>query len=321
MNHFNSSQPPEHGTSCHITLVSVIIPCFRQAQFLADAIESVLSQTYATHEIVVIDDGSPDNTSEVASRYQGIRCIRQQNSGLASARNRGLRETTGEYLIFLDADDRLLPNALSVGVDALDANPECAFTWGFNRPIGSRGNVLGGISNPLEKYPSYADLLERNIVGPPVGAMFRRGPLIEAGGFACFPPACEDYELYLRLARNRCFHCHHELVAEYRYHDSKMSSDCMLMLKAMLLILERETEWLGHNRDMQHALERGRRHVISTYAVAPQVEELVDHLHAGRWLSASGIVSHLLFTYPGMFMNMVFRRLRRRLYERTLLPK
>src|SRR5215212_9690625 len=92
-------------------LVSVVIPCYNQAHFLSEAIESVLAQTHPNFEIIVVDDGSTDNTSEVAARYPGVRHIRQDNQGLAAARNTGLRESKGTCLVFLDADDRLLPNA------------------------------------------------------------------------------------------------------------------------------------------------------------------------------------------------------------------
>src|SRR5215217_62523 len=93
-------------------LVSVVIPCYNQAHFLKEAIESVLKQSYAHYEIVVVDDGSTDETSEVASSYEGVRLIRQENRGLAEARNTGIKHSEGDFLVFLDADDRLLPEAL-----------------------------------------------------------------------------------------------------------------------------------------------------------------------------------------------------------------
>ena len=77
-------------------LISVVIPCYNQAHYLGEAIESVLAQSYPYFEIVVIDDGSTDNTSEVAGRYHGVRCIRQDNQGLSAARNSGLRHSVGE---------------------------------------------------------------------------------------------------------------------------------------------------------------------------------------------------------------------------------
>src|SRR5215217_7762241 len=95
-----------------VPLVTVVIPCYNQAHFLKEAIESVLKQSYAHYEIVVVDDGSTDETSEVASSYEGVRLIRQENRGLAEARNTGIKHSEGDFLVFLDADDRLLPEAL-----------------------------------------------------------------------------------------------------------------------------------------------------------------------------------------------------------------
>src|SRR5215831_9104653 len=93
-------------------LVSIIIPCYNQAHFLSDAIDSARRQTHSRIEILVIDDGSSDNTSEVAASYRDVYCIRQANQGLSAARNAGLRASKGSLLVFLDADDRLLPNAI-----------------------------------------------------------------------------------------------------------------------------------------------------------------------------------------------------------------
>src|SRR5215210_2105808 len=103
-----TSDPGSAGTP----LVSVIIPCYNQAHFLGEAIESVLGQSYPNFEIVVVDDGSPDDTAEVAARYPEVRYICQDNQGLSAARNTGLGQSEGEYVVFLDADDRLLPEAL-----------------------------------------------------------------------------------------------------------------------------------------------------------------------------------------------------------------
>src|SRR6266446_9539630 len=97
-------------------LVSVVIPCYNQAHFLGEAIDSALAQTYPHLEIVVVDDGSTDNIAAVVARYPGVRYFRQENQGLAAARNTGLRHSVGERLVFLDADDRLMPGAIEVGL-------------------------------------------------------------------------------------------------------------------------------------------------------------------------------------------------------------
>src|SRR5215204_5307150 len=131
------SRDIEKGRRARAPLVSVIIPCYNQAHFLGEAIESVLAQSYPHFEIIVVDDGSTDNTFEVASHYSKVRLIRQENRGVSRARNAGLRESEGSYVVFLDADDRLLPGALDAGLECFEAHPESAFVDGDYRYIGA----------------------------------------------------------------------------------------------------------------------------------------------------------------------------------------
>src|SRR6266436_3475630 len=123
-------------------LVSVIIPCYNQAHFLHEAIDSVLAQTYSNREILVVDDGSSDATAAVARSYPHVRYVYQENAGPSAARNTGLKQTRGEYLVFLDADDRLLPEALEVGVDCLRQRSKCAFAFGRCRFVTADGSML-----------------------------------------------------------------------------------------------------------------------------------------------------------------------------------
>lgn len=112
-------------------LVSVIIPCYNQAHFMGDAIESVLAQTWPQREIIVVDDGSRDDPAAVVARYAGVRLLRQSNQGVSAARNHSLRESRGEFLVFLDADDRLTPQALETHLQHLQARPDCALPQGI----------------------------------------------------------------------------------------------------------------------------------------------------------------------------------------------
>lgn len=163
-------------------LVSVVIPCYRQAHFLPEAIESVLRQSYPRREIIVVDDGSPDETAEVAARYPGVRCVRQPNRGLAAARNRGLAEARGEFVVFLDADDRLLPDALQVGVEAFAAHPECAFVYGRLQPIGPDGSPLPLRPQRTVERDHCAELLREDFIWSPGAVLYRRAVVEAAGG-------------------------------------------------------------------------------------------------------------------------------------------
>src|SRR3712207_793010 len=168
-------------------LVSVVIPCYNQAHFLGEAIESVLAQSYPNFEIIVVDDGSPDNTSEVARSYPEVRLVRQENQGLSGARNAGLACSEGEYVVFLDADDRLLPEALETHLKYLEAHPERAFVSGTSRYIAADGSPL---PTPPRLPPRlhvegdhYLVLLHRCYIWPPAVVMYRRAVLETVGGF------------------------------------------------------------------------------------------------------------------------------------------
>jgi len=295
------------------TLVSVVIPCYRQAHFLSQAVESVLAQTHTCHEIIVIDDGSPDHVREVVAAYPGVRYHFQENRGLAAARNRGLQETRGEYVVFLDADDRLLPTALAAGVTALSARPECAFVWGFHRPIDARGNLLPSEPRSFSGGAGYAQLLRANVVGSPMDVMFRRSAVVAVGGFSRTVRYVEDYDLYLRLSRNHANYCHGELIAEYRYHDANMSADRPGMLREVLRALDEQASWVGNDSALRQALQEGRRWAWERYDGEPRVQRLREHLRAKRWLPATACTATLLVKYPRMFFQVMARRAKRAL--------
>ena len=98
-------------------LVSVIIPCYNHAHYLPTAIKSVLQQTYSPIEIIVVDDGSTDETKNVSLEYESVQYMYQENSGLSTTRNRGIQACKGDYILFLDADDWLYPHAVATNIE------------------------------------------------------------------------------------------------------------------------------------------------------------------------------------------------------------
>jgi glycosyltransferase involved in cell wall biosynthesis len=112
-------------------LVSVVIPVFNAERFLAEAIRSVQQQTYPHIEIIVIDDGSTDNSFQVASSFPDVRCFRQPNGGISAARNTGVAQCRGELLAFLDADDTWVVDKLERQIEAANSDPEAAFITGL----------------------------------------------------------------------------------------------------------------------------------------------------------------------------------------------
>jgi glycosyltransferase involved in cell wall biosynthesis len=111
--------------------VSVIVPVYNGERFLAEAIDSILAQTYPSYEIIVVDDGSTDRTHAIAELYPSVKYLFQANAGTAAARNRGIEIARGEFLAFLDADDLWLPDKLSLQMAAFEADPALEIVSGY----------------------------------------------------------------------------------------------------------------------------------------------------------------------------------------------
>jgi glycosyltransferase involved in cell wall biosynthesis len=284
-----------------MALVSVVIPCYNQARFLGEAIESVLSQSYPHFEIVVVDDGSTDNTSEVASRYPGVRCIRQENQGLAGARNAGIRHSRGSYLVFLDADDRLLPDALAVGLKELKKHPECAFVSGYHRLIAFDGSPLPTSPQTPIEGDHYETLLRSCYISTPAAVMYQRTMLEYVGGFDTSVSPSADYDLYLRLTREYSVYQHGEVVAEYRRHGTNMTRDLALMLEAESTVLRRQRKYM-RGRNQYKAYKAGISHSQQHFG-EPLVAEMLDRARKREWRGALSGMLVLACYYPRGFAS------------------
>jgi hypothetical protein len=237
-------------------VVTVVIPCFRQAHFLPEAIESVLAQEHGEVEVVVVDDGSPDNVGEVAARYPGVKCLRQPNGGLAAARNTGLAEAGGEFVLFLDADDRLLPEAVGRGLEALEADPEAMMAAGTWQLIGEEGEPLP--ADPPQQPPAaFPALLESCFISTPAAVLYRRDLFEQIGGFDPEVSASADYDLYLRTAASFPVRLHPHVVAEYRRHGANMTRDPELIMAAETTVLARQEPLVAEDPELREALRRG----------------------------------------------------------------
>ena len=210
--------------------VAVVIVTFNQARFLADAITSALSQTQPASEVIVVDDGSTDDPAAVANRFAGLRLIRQDNQGLSTARNTGLRATQAAMIIFLDADDRLMPIAVEAGLACHARSEACAFVYGAHRYISSSGIPTSAARYSEIGEEPYTALLHGNLIGMHATVMYRKDVLANIGGFDVTLPRCEDYAVYLRIAQNFRIASHSTMVAEYRKHGDNVSSNHLEML-------------------------------------------------------------------------------------------
>jgi len=278
--------------------VSVIIPCYNQAHYLGDALASVAAQTHGQPEVIVVDDGSTDNTVEVAKCYPGVRYVRQDNAGLAAARNTGIRHSTGEYLVFLDADDRLLPSALRVGLTALAARPGHAFVFGAWHLIDADGSVLPTPESARVEENPYRGFLRMCFISTPAAVMYRRAAVVAAGGFDTVVSPSADYDLYFRLTRRWPVYCHGELVAEYRRHGANMTLDRAMMLQAELAVLRRQWPHVKRDPELVDALWEGL-HRAQDYHGGRLARDVRAQAAIGAWQPAVRGGLRLLRHHPG----------------------
>jgi glycosyltransferase involved in cell wall biosynthesis len=253
-----------------MTTVSVIIPCYNHAAFLEDAIRSVRLQSWRPSELIVVDDGSSDNSAAVACEFPEVRLIRQTNQGLSAARNVGLRASSGDIVIFLDADDVLLPGAIAAAVETLDASRDAMMAFGRLELMDVAGRPL---QNPVPRVTAnfYEEFLRRNYIRTPAMAAFRRATFDLVGTFdsTCSPSA--DYDLYLRIALRFPIAVHETLVARYRQHAGSMSRNARMMLPATVRVLKRQRQTARRLPALRAAYRFGLRRCREFYG-----EQLVE---------------------------------------------
>ena len=280
--------------------VSVIIPCYNQAQFLPDALESALAQTYRKMEVVVVDDGSPDTTAEVVARYPGVRCVRQENRGVAEARNAGFRASSGEYVLFLDADDRLTPNAVEAHLLCFAEHPEAGFVVGDIDQIAGDGSYIRSPRWPVLEANFYEELLKVNHVANTIAVMFRRSVIERVGGFKTAP--AEDYELLLNAARQFSSAHHRSVVAQYRRHDANMSRNGSVMLRKMHKVMQSQVPFVTENPKLKAAHRKGELCWRDHFGLAT-IREIYTHIvRCEPWRAARAFAALLRYVRGRLFV-------------------
>jgi glycosyltransferase involved in cell wall biosynthesis len=281
--------------TAYAELVSVVIPCYGQAHYLGEAIESVLAQTYPHLEVVVVDDESNDNASSIASRYPGVHCVRERNSGMAGARNVGIRNTIGDFLVFLDADDRLLPEAIESGLRELEQHPECACAIGTYRRTTHDGKPLNTHEQPPVDRDQYAQLMRNNWAGFPARALYRRSLFEHVRGFDPDLDAAADFGFNLTVARQFPIASHGALVAEHREHGRNSSGDAAKMLTETLAAMRQQRSQMKGDRALKSAYREGRRHWKAYYGdllAAQARESLREHRYGEALRQAALLARH-----------------------------
>lgn len=210
-------------------IVSVIIPAYNGDRFIAEAIQSVLMQTFTDWDLVIVDDGSTDQTGAIARQYAAqysnqIRYVTQENRGIAAARNRGVQETTGELVAFLDQDDVFLSTKLALQVAVLNERPHLGIVHSGWQTVDAQGQPIANVEPWNESLTlDVPQWLEWKPIF--LGAMlFRRSLLESVGGFRTQWQQTDDVDLVLRMVRQGCQAMWvPQVTVQYRQHEANTS--------------------------------------------------------------------------------------------------
>jgi glycosyltransferase involved in cell wall biosynthesis len=270
-------------------LVSVIVPAYNSARFLPDAIGSLMQQTHPSVEIIIVNDGSTDDTESALRPFlDSITVCHQKNAGTAAARNHGLAVSRGAFIAFLDADDAWEPEKLSRQVALLQADAAAVLIHTNVGYVDAGGRSIANVPRTDDRFAdaSVQALLAHNFITAS-SVMVRRESL-EAAPFSNDVPGCEDWDLWLRLSRSGSIAFIPDRLTRYRLHGSNISSNSELMLRSSVTVLER-----FHASEPDAAVARtAARHLrAAQIALAHHLYES-GRLDEGRtlfWRAASGL--------------------------------
>ncbi|CAD0226083.1 glycosyltransferase [Planktothrix agardhii 1806] len=221
--------------------ISVIIPVYNGEKTIQKTIESVLQQTWQDFELIVINDGSQDATLEILSSIQDprLRILSYSNAGLASSRNRGITEATGEYISFLDADDLWTPDKLEAQFQALEEHPEAAVAYSWTDYIDQSSQFLHSGRHITINGNVYQHLLVNNFLENGSNPLIRKQALNQVGGFDSSINSVADWDMWLRLAAGYQFVAVPLPQILYRVSARSMSSQIKNQERECLKVIEK----------------------------------------------------------------------------------
>ncbi|HYC03122.1 MAG TPA: glycosyltransferase family 2 protein [Azospirillaceae bacterium] len=229
-------------------LVSVVVPAYNAAPFIQEAVESALAQSHRDLEVIVVDDGSTDETVAIVRRLVArdarVRLIRQRNGGVAAARNRAILEARGTYVAPLDADDFWHPDKLRLQVAAMERmGPGCGMAYGWSVIVDAAGWRTGLGNRARHEGRVLPALVRMNFIGCASNALFRRSLLMEIGGYDGTlrdrgAQGCEDYKINLQVAARATVACVPAFLTAYRRLPDSMSACVGTMRRSWELVIE-----------------------------------------------------------------------------------
>ena len=293
-------------------LVSVIVPAHNAAKYLGETLRSALAQTYRNIELIVVDDGSADETGTIADRFawedRRVRVVRlDAQRGVAAARNAGIRQSRGELIAPLDADDVWYPQKVQKQVARmLHSPPGVGVVYAWSAHLDDRGELTGGANTATESGDVLLAMIIRNFIGHASAPLIRRSCLDRVGLYdtrfaAQQMQGCEDRDLYLRLAEHYQFAVVPELLIGYRRHDAAMSRSVGPMAACNEILL---SEMRSRHPEIPAEVFRWARSHFADY-LSNQCSQSGDYAGAWRWMVRAAWYDMWLLTEARVLRRLV----------------
>ncbi len=272
--------PPATRYNDPMTTISVIIPSYNRAHLLNRALDSVLAQSRTADEIILIDDGSTDETAKLMqANYPQVRYLHQKNSGVSAARNRGIQAAKGEWIALLDSDDEWLPDKLAIQMQSLKQAPEHKLI--HSDEIWIRNGVR---VNQMKKHAKKGGWIYPNCLPlcaiSPSASLIHRSLFDELGLFDETLPACEDYDLWLRITtRYPVLYCEEALIKKYGGHEDQLSAKHWGMDRFRIRALQKslaQTVLKDEDRAAAEKMLMRKLHILLKGARKHQNQILID---------------------------------------------
>jgi glycosyltransferase involved in cell wall biosynthesis len=268
---------PNAGEQPTLT-VSVIVPTYNRAAYLQEALGSIFQQTLPPAEIIIVDDGSTDNTEEIVQHARKpVQFYRQEHKGVAAARNLGMQMATGDLIAWLDSDDLWEPEFVETTMSSLAAHPEWGGVYSGITMINEKGEVLSQSVRVVPPEQFYDRLAEDCFLATPT-VVARKSCYDRSGGFDLQFSVSEDYDMWLRLGKHCAFACIPTPLARIRVHASNTMSSPDALCKARLALIAKHFGKLASDiHDMSESSRRAYGHAyrfIGTKYIESGVLEL-----------------------------------------------
>ena len=241
-----------------LPIVSVIIPCFNCALFLAEAISSVLRQDFTNYELLIVDDGSTDDTPNLIKPYladKRVRYLPKKNGGLSSARNYGIINANGDYIALLDADDIWYPEKLACQIKHIENRPDVGMVFSNFNTFNADGIIFSGkVSDSIDSFPNpeFNILFSRNNFIYPSTVLIRKSIFKKCGFFDENLKSIEDYDMWLRISNSYCLIGVPEKLTKIRVHNNNMSKNVDVMMRNEVMVIDK------YRRDVNFVSRRKR---------------------------------------------------------------